>query len=63
MVFGPNTGQVAGAEALYAFGDSFVDTGNSAYYRAPPYGMTWPGHGAGRACDGRNQVDYLGKNP
>ena len=25
-----------------------------------PYGITWPGHPAGRACDGRNQVDYFG---
>ena len=24
--------------------------------------MTWPGYAAGRASDGRNQVDYLGKS-
>jgi hypothetical protein len=28
----------------------------------PPYGMTWPGHAAGRPCDGRNQVDHFGKS-
>lgn len=27
----------------------------------PPYGITWPGYATGRASDGRNQVDYLGK--
>ncbi|KAH8947622.1 hypothetical protein BDL97_11G052600 [Sphagnum fallax] len=45
-------------EAFYAFGDSYVDTGNGGYM-GPPYGMTWPGHAAGRPCDGRNQVDHF----
>ncbi len=48
-------------EAFYAFGDSYVDTGNGGYM-GPPYGMTWPGHAAGRPCDGRNQVDHFGKS-
>jgi len=48
-----------GAKALYAFGDSFVTSGNGGYM-GRPYGMTWPGYPVGRASDGRNQFDYLG---
>lgn len=49
---------VDAAEAFYAFGDSFVTTGNGGYM-GPPYGMTWPGYPGGRASDGRNQADYF----
>lgn len=51
---------VDAAEAFYAFGDSFVTTGNGGYM-GPPYGMTWPGYPGGRASDGRNQADYFGE--
>ncbi|KAG0569983.1 hypothetical protein M758_6G125000 [Ceratodon purpureus] len=53
-----NLGSANAAKALYAFGDSFVDTGNSGS-GAYPYGKTWPGYPAGRASDGRVQVDYF----
>ena len=55
-----NTGSVNAANAVYIFGDSFIDTGNAGP-QGFPYGMTWPGYPAGRACDGRNEADFFGK--
>ena len=54
------SGGVDGAKGLYVFGDSYTDTGENMH---APYGMTWPGViGMGnRSSDGRNEVDYLGK--
>ncbi|KAK8445252.1 hypothetical protein SEVIR_9G293200v4 [Setaria viridis] len=52
--------------ALFAFGDSIVDTGNNNYIRTitrsnfPPYGRDFPDHMAtGRFSDGRISMDFL----
>ena len=55
--------------AVYAFGDSIAENGNAIasfpgqfkYEEMNPYGVTWPGHGADRWCDGKNFIDYLCK--
>lgn len=47
---------------LFIFGDSYVDIGNRNRSSAdwlPPYGETWPGHPAGRYCNGHNLGDWL----
>jgi hypothetical protein len=51
---------VDAAEAIYVFGDSYVDTGNNPV-TVQPYGSDWPGHTAGRWSDGRVLTDYFGK--
>ncbi|GAU23539.1 hypothetical protein TSUD_40170 [Trifolium subterraneum] len=46
---------------LFAFGDSYADTGNflSAPSYALPYGITYPGKPTGRFSDGRILTDYV----
>ncbi|XP_077234477.1 GDSL esterase/lipase At5g03610-like isoform X3 [Tasmannia lanceolata] len=48
---------------LFIFGDSYVDTGNTAKSTSSawmePYGITFPGKPAGRWSDGRVLTDYL----
>lgn len=49
--------------AIYNFGDSNSDTGSdsAAFGRAPhPNGITFFGKSAGRICDGRLIVDFIG---
>jgi hypothetical protein len=53
---------------LFAFGDSYVDTGNlpkTGPYSGPgslyPYGITWPHYPTGRCGDGKILTDFLGK--
>ncbi|KAK6942619.1 GDSL lipase/esterase [Dillenia turbinata] len=52
---------------LFVFGDSYADTGNwnktGAYSTSwkTPYGITYPGHPAGRFSDGRILTDRLAK--
>ncbi|CAL4911427.1 unnamed protein product [Urochloa decumbens] len=54
-------------ESIFAFGDSFTDTGNSpvAFYgyspiMRPPYGMTFfHGVPTGRFCNGRLLIDFV----
>ena len=54
--------------AIYSFGDSLTDTGNSiaafpdqfAKVELDPYGTEWPMHGADRYCDGKVLDDFLG---
>ena len=58
--------EVYGAKALYSFGDSYLDTGNSNVSNDglswnQPYGITWPGYPDGRASNGLLQLDYIGK--
>ena len=54
------------ATAMFVFGDSLEDTGNGLFCSKPrafelPFGITFPGHGDGRFCDGRILIsDYLG---
>ncbi|KAK6267359.1 hypothetical protein QUC31_018196 [Theobroma cacao] len=53
-----------GFPAIYNFGDSNSDTGGiSAAFTEipPPNGETFFGHPAGRACDGRLIIDFIGK--
>ncbi|CAL0321257.1 unnamed protein product [Lupinus luteus] len=53
--------EVEGANKLFVFGDSYVDTGNflnSGSYK-PPSGVTYPGTPAGRFSDGRVLTDYI----
>ncbi|KAG0601664.1 hypothetical protein M758_11G130200 [Ceratodon purpureus] len=53
--------------AIYSFGDSLTDTGNSiaafpdqfAKVELDPYGTEWPMHGADRYCDGKVLDDFL----
>ncbi|XP_048231457.1 GDSL esterase/lipase At5g03610 [Ricinus communis] len=50
---------------LFAFGDSYADTGNwekPAISWKEPYGITFPGKPAGRFSDGRILTDYLASN-
>lgn len=53
--------------ALFAFGDSIVDTGNNNYIPTftrsnfKPYGRDFPGHQpTGRFSDGEISMDFLG---
>lgn len=53
---------------MFAFGDSYADTGNSqksgmnvASAWKFPYGITWPGQPAGRYSDGKIQTDWFGE--
>ncbi|CAO2186244.1 unnamed protein product [Urochloa humidicola] len=56
-------------ESIFAFGDSFTDTGNNpavfASYSVfdpamrPPYGSTFFGFPTGRNCDGRLAIDFI----
>uniref|UniRef100_A0A0D9XHQ9 SGNH hydrolase-type esterase domain-containing protein n=1 Tax=Leersia perrieri TaxID=77586 RepID=A0A0D9XHQ9_9ORYZ len=62
----PAPGAAAKVPAVFAFGDSVVDTGNNNYIRTivrsnfPPYGRDFPGHKAtGRFSDGKISVDFL----
>ncbi|BFI23618.1 hypothetical protein MPTK2_1g03730 [Marchantia polymorpha subsp. ruderalis] len=51
----------------FIFGDSLVDNGNAmavypdrfARLEQDPFGVSWPGHGADRFCDGKLIGDYL----
>ena len=54
-------GAVEGADAVYMFGDSYLDTGNIPLTTAP-YGKDWPGYPDGRWSDGRNLADYFGNS-
>jgi hypothetical protein len=53
--------------AIFAFGDSSVDTGENNYVSTStradflPYGMTHFKRPTGRFCDGRLVVDFLGE--
>uniref|UniRef100_A0A453QII9 GDSL esterase/lipase n=1 Tax=Aegilops tauschii subsp. strangulata TaxID=200361 RepID=A0A453QII9_AEGTS len=58
-------------DSIFAFGDSFTDTGNNpivfGWYNVfdvvmrPPYGMTsFGGHPTGRNCNGRLIIDFIG---
>jgi len=55
--------------AVYAFGDSLTDTGNSiaafpvkfATAEEDPNGELFPEHGADRYTDGKLVVDFVGK--
>ncbi|XP_010244351.1 PREDICTED: GDSL esterase/lipase At5g03610-like [Nelumbo nucifera] len=55
--------QVHGFSKLFAFGDSYADTGNSAKSTSDswhePYGITFPGKPSGRWSDGRVLTDYV----
>jgi phospholipase/lecithinase/hemolysin len=53
-------GAVDAAEAIYVFGDSYVDTGNNPV-TVKPYGSDWTGQPPGRWSDGRVLTDYFGK--
>ncbi|KAJ4824225.1 hypothetical protein Tsubulata_022743 [Turnera subulata] len=46
---------------LFLFGGSYADTGNWAAHNEMkvPFGMTWPGHPAGRVSDGYILTDIL----
>lgn len=54
--------------AVYSFGDSLTDTGNSiaafpdqfAQVELDPYGVEFPMHAADRYSDGKLPIDYLG---
>ncbi|CAM6106017.1 unnamed protein product [Calypogeia fissa] len=48
--------------ALFAFGDSYADTGNQNHAASSwhyPYGITWPGYPTGRFGNGHIQTDFL----
>lgn len=55
--------------AVYGFGDSMIDVGNSiqafphqfAYAESTPNGEYWPMHSADRMCDGKLLVDFICK--
>ena len=55
--------------AVYAFGDSLTDTGNSiaafplqfGHAELDPNGVLFPTHAADRFTDGKLFVDFLGK--
>jgi phospholipase/lecithinase/hemolysin len=58
----------AAFETVYAFGDSFTDTGNThsttgpysfGYVSSPPYGATFFHRSTNRYSDGRLVVDFL----
>lgn len=54
--------------AIYSFGDSLTDVGNSiaafpdqfGYSEEEPYGVEFPKHAADRLSDGKLLVDFLG---
>ncbi|KAE9619285.1 putative triacylglycerol lipase [Lupinus albus] len=55
-----NVAEVEGAK-LFAFGDSYLDTGNflnSVSYKSP-YGITYPGYPTGRFGNGHVLTDYI----
>lgn len=55
--------------AVYAFGDSLTDNGNSiaafpdqfAHAELDPNGVLFPGHAADRYTDGKLLIDFLGE--
>ncbi|XP_010503477.1 PREDICTED: GDSL esterase/lipase At3g48460-like [Camelina sativa] len=56
---------------IYAFGDSFTDTGNSrsgegpagfGHLSSPPYGMTYFGRPTNRYTDGRLAIDFVAQS-
>ena len=63
-------------EALFVFGDSYADTGNTDKFDftvnfigvknnvawRKPYGKTWPGTPTGRFSDGMIFIDFLGNH-
>lgn len=63
---GDVTGALPPPNAIFAFGDSYLDTGNhnkSASSNRPwlsPYGKTYPGTPSGRYSDGRVFTDVFG---
>jgi hypothetical protein len=66
---GTNYGE-AHYDRVFSFGDSLIDTGNSAILPAtaggpftnPPYGETYFKRPSGRASDGRLVIDFIGIN-
>lgn len=47
--------------ALYVFGDSLVDSGNSNNAKSLPYGLDFDGgKPTGRCTNGKTVVDYIG---
>lgn len=54
-----------GPKKLFAFGDSYADTGNSRLSQSSawkvPYGITFPGKPSGRFSDGRISTDFLAR--
>ena len=65
MIFEAGKDDVGGrnVKLLFAFGDSYADTGNlpsvSVSWKTP-YGLTYPGEPSGRFSDGRVLTDYIG---
>ncbi|EOA26392.1 hypothetical protein CARUB_v10023515mg [Capsella rubella] len=62
----PQEGGIFGfkPKALFVFGDSYADTGNTPLIAASwrfPNGITFPGKPTGRFTDGRVSTDYLAK--
>jgi hypothetical protein len=56
--------------SIFAFGDSYTDTGNyvamqgsgpGVWIDNPPYGETFFGHPTGRCSDGRLIIDFICK--
>lgn len=66
---GVDSATVCEYPAVYSFGDSLVDNGNSiaafpvqfAYAEANPNGALWASHAADRMCDGTLLVDFFCK--
>nr|PNR55405.1 hypothetical protein PHYPA_006302 [Physcomitrium patens] len=64
---GVDSATVCEYPAVYSFGDSLVDNGNSiaafpvqfAYAEANPNGALWASHAADRMCDGTLLVDFF----
>ncbi|XP_043705617.1 GDSL esterase/lipase 7-like [Telopea speciosissima] len=56
------------APALYVFGDSLVDSGNSNYLSTivrannPPYGVDFPGGATGRFTNGKTVADFIAES-
>lgn len=56
--------------AVYSFGDSLTDVGNSiaafpdqfGYSEEDPYGVEFPAHAADRLSDGKLLVDFIGQS-
>lgn len=65
LIFEAGKDDVGGrnVKLLFAFGDSYADTGNlqsdSVSWKSP-YGLTFPGEPSGRFSDGRVLTDYIG---